>query len=278
MKRTLKMTAMAIATAAATFGLVGQAQADAYAYSSNTITNFLITGVTFQNSSTTSAGSSTLNGVDESFSGALDTAPAYNGTGTHPANNVFSALGQINNYGRGDALISNPNVLAAPGGAANNVAEAFVTSGNRATGDGTNILSGSFTVGEGGTTLNASMTADPFMEVWLNGSVSPGSFADATMSFTMTILSAINGSTVAEWTVPAIDHVMSALELGDHFTYDPAAENYTFGTNLLAGDYRIAINMAEGVSVQSTTIPEPGSIALLGMGLACLGFMRNRKA
>ena len=167
-----------------------------------------------------------------------------------------------------------------------------------------------FIVGSPTATLSFDFLASPFMQVFLQSTVGQLSTATANLVVTFTITDAA-GLTVFNW---APDGVLGSifggtenadganlntslatnfLTRGNLFTYDPSGCGTPTGTGvgtacgsnfssvsnaLTAGNYTLTLNAVESVDlVKQAATPEPGTLALLGLGLAGLGYARRRK-
>lgn len=275
-----KMLVAATASVVLGMGMAGQAQASAYAFSSNDITNFRITGIqSFDAVATTSdsrASHSTIPPISVTDSDPTNALQSFVGNPPAPGQNNFLQWNNTSNsYGRGDAEISNADVLQGTGAAAN-VAESYLSHGMgpmTATGGGDNFLSGRFTL-QADTALGISFTADPHMHVTLTEGKAPTDFALAGLDFVVTI-SDLTGTVMDEWVDTNLNHAISALVAGDSFEWHPAG-NYSWTSAILPGNasYNIDIRMGERVS---TSVPEPGTMFLLGGGLAGLAFATRRR-
>lgn len=167
-----------------------------------------------------------------------------------------------------------------------------------------------FIVGSPTATLSFDFLASPFMQVFLQSTVGQLSTTTANLVVTFTITDAA-GLTVFNW---APDGVLGSifggtenadganlntslatnfLTRGNLFTYDPSGCGTPTGTGvgtacgsnfssvsnaLTAGNYTLTLNAVESVDlVKQAATPEPGTLALLGLGLAGLGYARRRK-
>ncbi|HEU4818763.1 EDSAP-1 family PEP-CTERM protein [Janthinobacterium sp.] len=168
-----------------------------------------------------------------------------------------------------------------------------------------------FVVGSPTATLSFDFLASPFMQVFLQSTVGVLSTATANLVVTFTITDA-NGATVFNWTPDGVigsgifggtentdganlntSLATNFLTRGNLFTYDPSGCGTPAGTGvgtgcgsnfsavsnaLTAGNYTLTLNAVESVDlVKQAATPEPGTLALLGLGLAGLGYARRRK-
>lgn len=270
------------------------ASGTAYAVASTNVTNLAIasTGVTFGTtpaltSSVSASGSTTSSGTVGGLPYMAADFPAFPALPLRPSTslaNFYLPLGPAANAGATYAnagALHDAGVQVAAVGTAFDIAEIHQVGPGTANASAGNKYVNTFTAAATGGVLDFRFFADPYLAINTAGTAT----SSASMIFSIVITS---GSTVVFSWFP--DGVLTGLLGGVEFS-DSENLNLTISaagaagaqfssasifnpfaaqSNLLIpGNYTLTINMPETVSasVSASVVPEPGSIALLGIGL-----------
>jgi len=218
-------------------------------------------------------------------------------------------------YARADSQIISTQFPPFPAGSIStqlvNVAEAHLASPGIAHADGRNHETLSFVVSSPAATISIAFQADPYMAAFL-ASGGPGTVAVTSLEATFRISNSTG--TVFEWAPDGVvnqANILGGTEAQDGANlnlnrptssvtvppgpiYDPTgclaptgagiatscgAMFFATTNALAAGTYTLEINTAEAVDlVKTAEVPEPGTLALMGLGLAGMCYAGRRKA
>jgi len=270
---------LAVLATSATFAT--HARADyGYGFASQTISGLSViptsgtfTGVSPVTSTTTA--SATLNGSGPATADPLDAPQAYLGGSPAAPENDFARyapgitpISPVGNFTRGDALIAS---LIGPTNSASVVAESFIDNGP--------------SIATGASGLTASVTLTPTVNTTLTiayhyandiyvTSAGDGS-STATYKFDVTIKDAL-GNIVFDSSSATTNVSLAAPPPGVELIRT-GTESFTTGT--LTGGNAYTLIFSSSALTSARAVPEPGSLALLGMGFAgAYGLFRRRKA
>lgn len=185
------------------------------------------------------------------------------------------ALGDMNNSG---------NALA--GGASGLTrADASINNGGTVGGANATIHNGvsaraDFTV-LADVNLALALTYDAWVRVFVDPLLPPGSMGVATAGTTwsMTLQDVTTGTNVLTWSPSELNRSLVSTQGSENGLWDSFGTIFSESRTLIAGhSYSIGIDQSSNSTVTQIAIPEPGSLVLLGIGLAALASRRRRQA
>jgi len=291
--------------------------ADAYADAYLQVTNLLITGAgpgtsltfTLPSSENSASNACLPNGNcvvgSPSGAGVTDAGPAQIGIAL--PNNTYTQQGPLaTSYSRADASIDSTQTTGGPFTSARAISEGNIvtnTSANANSGDSSGtVLNSTFVVGGAPANLTFTLDATKLVQALLSGGAIPNSEADATISASINILDN-TGATIFSWAPDGIaGNITGGTELRDAFSLQtslvalpanpgPLTSSNTCTTalgvgcfaavtnTLAAGTYtlQLSIQTRNNLLLNTVTVPEPGTLLLMGVGLAGLGFSLRRR-
>ena len=226
------------------------------------------------------------------------------------AENSFAFLGAdtVNTYSNSDSVITAAELVTGTPTATSQIAESLLNINGRARANSeiqsNTSLTVSFSIVGGPATLDLSFMADPDQRAQIFGAV--GTYlAQSNMNASISLSNNTTGGSI-NWTPNGIlspltgcttnGTTATCTETADDVTlnrnistalnpstsdssYEVANFFQNFGihvANLEAGDYTIALNSVTSTSI-SRVVPEPGSLALIGVALLGLGFGASRR-
>lgn len=256
--------------------------------------------------------SATLNGTSDfhaaqatTFVASVDALQASVGANPHGQNDFTPDLAPPTaTFSRADRILTGQPIAGtgfATGATSQAIAETSLTSNSTGNSATTGILTSTFefqlahAIGSAGISFDAST----FLQAWTSAGTAPGTLAGSGFSWTIKLTDGLTGATLLEWTPNGT--IGSGTETGLAVTAEGcnlnSSASATFNqpspattcsghfaattTFALAANHPYSFTISESVTSQATNVaavPEPTTLALLGLGAVALGFARRRRS
>lgn len=307
-RKTMMLTALAAGIA---IGGMGSARADAFAQSILVIDNFRLLHSSGTAFSVTDFGMLTgtndahatgsLNGV---FANGAQSFGILSGQNPDVAHQTVGApmppIGENNftpfptppavpgTFGYADQNLSGSSITVGttPAGAlAQTRADASLATNGMASGNSDVGTSTTFSFVLGAQdTMTIAFNANPFTQAYVSADGTPTTNANARLSWSINIIDMTTGMTVFSY-APTELNAFSNVSRTDGFpgttTYNPGMMSFSATTGMLdtASTYQITIqHNTLANALQDQAVPEPGTLAIFGLGLLGLGVAGRRRS
>ena len=265
MKTKFKLLSLSASLLLCGLGMSGNAQAEAYAVSTDNIKNGLLTftgALNFGSPASLSSSAASLNGSGQSGSAAGPPAPdspASNGTGAPPAftrtnemvfttgagNTYYSLFGpqKTVNYSGGDAKIVSEQTGPGTFVEARNIAGSNIGTTGFADADGRNssstLLSAPVSCSSASCTIDFSFLADPYIQVLLDAAAGPGSVARGVLAVNISLRQVGASVDFFSWAPNGVvgNGIVGGTEIFDDENLNLTVTQLTPGTTTFSGPY-----------------------------------------